>query len=63
MVKESLQAQIPVPVATLLRQKAADDRRSLSATTTEMLCRAFKIDPAQFGIEPRTAKTATAKVG
>jgi hypothetical protein len=50
--KESLQVQAPIEIAGLVREKAAQERKSISAMTTELLCMSLGRDPRSFGIEP-----------
>jgi hypothetical protein len=50
--KESLQVQAPIEIATIVREKAARERKSISETATELMCIAMSRDPRAFGIEP-----------
>ncbi len=50
--KEALQIQAPPEIATVVREKAARERKSISATATELICLGLGIDPTDFGIEP-----------
>ncbi len=50
--KEPLQVMVPKVVGSIVREKATRDRRSISATTTELLCVALGISSAEFLTEP-----------
>ena len=50
--KDYVPGSIPVDLCQLIREKAAKERKSHSALTTELLCSALKIDPARFGLSP-----------
>jgi hypothetical protein len=65
MEKEHLQVLAPTEIVTLVREKAARERMSLSAATTELLCVALARDPGQFGLKhvgKRTRPRAVASV-
>jgi hypothetical protein len=59
--KEHLQVLAPIEIVGLVREKAARERTSISAATTELLCVALSRDPGAFGIvsrEPAAAASA-----
>lgn len=51
--KEHLQVLIPPSLGLDLRERAAREHHSLSATTTELLCIALGRNPEEFGIAAR----------
>lgn len=48
--KEVIEIRFPRDVATRLRQKALDERRSISEVGSELVIRGFGRDPADWGI-------------
>jgi hypothetical protein len=53
--KEFVPGEIPVPIADIIRIKAAKERRSHASVTTEILCKGLGLDPSKFGIEELTS--------
>lgn len=49
--KEDVQIRMPIPLATLLRERAARERRSISEVGTMLVISALNRKPEAFGIE------------
>ena len=49
--KEQLNAQVPVDLSTVLRERAARRRWSITKTVTEALAIGLGVSPSEYGIE------------
>lgn len=49
--KEGLEIRMPIPLATLLRERAARQRRSIAEVGTMLLIGALERTPEAFGVE------------
>ena len=50
--KESVGVDLPIPIASDLRESAAKSRLSLNYIVTEALCLRLGHEPSRYGIEP-----------
>jgi hypothetical protein len=53
--KENMELRVPIKIADRIRSAAAEQRRSLSEVSSEILARGLDIDPAECGIRPTPA--------
>lgn len=52
LAKEKVNVTLPPEIATAIRVMAAQNRRSMAATVTELVCAAINQDPQEYGISP-----------
>ena len=53
--KEQMNAQVPVDLSTMIRERAARRRWSITRVVTEALAVGMGIDPGTYGIDPQEA--------
>lgn len=60
LAKEHIPGQAPIRVVSLIRERAARERRSASSVVTELICIGLGEDPKKYGIKPKPEPLANA---